>query len=95
MLGVANLGQERRRSQLREGVAEPHEETTPDEDPKSVTSTLHDSSHDHDHTANNDGNLAAEVVGEPWNDSDRSDTADLVDGSEQTKHRALRIAEML
>lgn len=95
VLRVANLRQERGRCQLREGVAETHEETTSDEDPKSVTSTLHDSSHDHDHTANNNGNLAAKVVGEPWDDSNRSDTADLVDRSEQTKHRALWVTEML
>lgn len=70
MLRVSKLSKQHRRTKLRQGDTETKEDTATSESANALGSTLHDSTDDHDNTADDDGRLATITVSEPRPRSD-------------------------
>lgn len=54
---------------------------------------MHGSTDNHDAASDEDGDLATEVISDERSDGQRSNGADRVEGSQETKSRFLRVVE--
>lgn len=72
VLGVAELGQEHRGAELREGHAETEQDAADGEEGDAVRGALHRGAGDHDERADDDGRLPSIAVGDPRSGCDLS-----------------------
>jgi len=94
MLGMANLCQKHRGSELSKGISEAKHHTATHEGSKVVGSTLNNGTRNHDKTSDSNWDLAAHVVSEDRDEGNRDQATNLIEGTKETKHATLRVIEL-
>ena len=94
VLGVSELGDEKRGCSVGDGHAETNEEAGSDEHAEVDRDGLQSDTEAHDYTADHDTHASTQAVGDVWHEGNGADGTNGHDAREETEERAGRVVEV-